>query len=472
MYSHHSKIYHVAVQELCRLQECIKKECPENKDMHQLLEQNTMAYGKELALILEYPMQEAIKKLQVLQKEYFYTVSTVLVMFGKEGGELLKECKSILERQQKRMASRKKVLILTISAGNGHKTAAYAIEETFKRTYGYDYEVVVHDVDVDLNTIYESSVKYTPQVYKWLFESTDSGDYVGLVHNVGYPLFAKKLDEIIEAEAPDVVVSSYCFPGLGQWIQKSLRQREVYVPFITVVTDSTSIHHMWIAEGVDYYLVPNEETKQSMEKRGVSAAQIKVFGFPVSPYFFDDIDVAMERNNEGLASKLPTFLVSIGTGGSMKEVKFLNEFVKRFEGRAQCMVVTGKNKGIYQAVKSQIASPSVKVYGWITDMYKKLHMADVVVTKAGGATVMECVAIKKPMVITKVLPGQEQGNAELVEEYGLGRVLKKRESLLDVMEEFVFHPEMIEEIHKHFDQVTIAQSTYKTVHFIRELLEG
>lgn len=42
--------------------------------------------------------------------------------------------------------------------------------------------------------------------------------------------------------------------------------------------------------------------------------------------------------------------------------------------------------------------------------------------KAGGAAVQEALAAVTPMIITKVLPGQEEGNARLLLQYGCAAV--------------------------------------------------
>jgi processive 1,2-diacylglycerol beta-glucosyltransferase len=46
--------------------------------------------------------------------------------------------------------------------------------------------------------------------------------------------------------------------------------------------------------------------------------------------------------------------------------------------------------------------------------------SDVVLTKAGGATVHECLAAGVPAVVNYVIPGQEEGNLELLERLGCG----------------------------------------------------
>jgi processive 1,2-diacylglycerol beta-glucosyltransferase len=46
--------------------------------------------------------------------------------------------------------------------------------------------------------------------------------------------------------------------------------------------------------------------------------------------------------------------------------------------------------------------------------------SQLILTKAGGATVHECLAAAVPAVINYVIPGQEEGNARLLELTGCG----------------------------------------------------
>jgi histidinol phosphatase-like PHP family hydrolase len=49
----------------------------------------------------------------------------------------------------------------------------------------------------------------------------------------------------------------------------------------------------------------------------------------------------------------------------------------------------------------------------------------IVITKAGGATVQEAIAGRCPMILNQVIPGQEDGNARLVEQLDVGEVAEK-----------------------------------------------
>ena len=52
------------------------------------------------------------------------------------------------------------------------------------------------------------------------------------------------------------------------------------------------------------------------------------------------------------------------------------------------------------------------------------------ISKAGGATVQETIAAKCPMIISQIVPGQEEGNARLIEETRSGAVATTAEAII------------------------------------------
>lgn len=88
---------------------------------------------------------------------------------------------------------------------------------------------------------------------------------------------------------------------------------------------------------------------------------------------------------------------------------------------------------------------------------------------------MECIAVKRPMIITKVLPGQEEGNAETVRKYGLGDVLLREgdgEEILQSIEKFITDPKRVEKLTKNFDAITIPKATFKVAEFVKSLIRS
>src|SRR6202035_470778 len=80
---------------------------------------------------------------------------------------------------------------------------------------------------------------------------------------------------------------------------------------------------------------------------------------------------------------------------------------------AEIVVVCGKNEKLKreaEAVAADLATP-VRVLGFVDPIADLLRGADVVVTKPGGLTTSECLALGKPTVFYEAAPRQESATA-------------------------------------------------------------
>jgi processive 1,2-diacylglycerol beta-glucosyltransferase len=57
----------------------------------------------------------------------------------------------------------------------------------------------------------------------------------------------------------------------------------------------------------------------------------------------------------------------------------------------------------------------------------------VVVSKAGGATTQEAIAARCPMIVNQVVPGQEEGNCELLLRHRAGALATTPKSVLETL---------------------------------------
>jgi predicted metal-dependent phosphoesterase TrpH len=62
-----------------------------------------------------------------------------------------------------------------------------------------------------------------------------------------------------------------------------------------------------------------------------------------------------------------------------------------------------------------------------------------IISKAGGATVQEAIAARIPMIVNQVIPGQEEGNAELIWRCGLGAIAEKNKEVAELVENAFAH---------------------------------
>ena len=91
-----------------------------------------------------------------------------------------------------------------------------------------------------------------------------------------------------------------------------------------------------------------------------------------------------------------------------------------------------------------------------------IKAADIVLTKAGGATVMECIAAEKPMIITSTIARHERGNAELVKRYDLGIVENKHKpqitkSIQSIQKKYKIHKKNLKKLSNPQASLSIAK---------------
>jgi processive 1,2-diacylglycerol beta-glucosyltransferase len=310
-------------------------------------------------------------------------------------------------------ATKRPILILTSAFGEGHNAAARNLA-TALRTLDPDRPVEVRDLFAEaygrlykiVQKGYFLFINHCPGLwgafYKYLDKDKAAPGRVA-VYKRGARLLARTVAEM----RPAVIASTY--PGYNHLLDHLHGKTDRPFRTVTVVTDSITINSLWHSGHSDLFLVPNEETAEVMENAGVPRAKLSVTGFPVPPVF----ETLRGRRTVPGTGHLPKvlFLANPGQKNATGILKELGS-VEGIELSAAC----GRDEKLrttLQAIASRFRKP-IKVEGWMPDLPERLAANHLIVAKAGGATVQECLAAATPLVMSQVIPGQEEGNAELL----------------------------------------------------------
>jgi UDP-N-acetylglucosamine:LPS N-acetylglucosamine transferase len=348
----------------------------------------------------------------------------------------------------------KKILILTASFGDGHNAAARNLRDAIELLTD-DAKVEVLDVFeatyTSLNTLlkraYNGLVRYAPSVWSTVFATFDNPS-----------LFRRQMDTmgklkeslagVLRDTEPDVVVSTY--PVYGHLIEEIFREHsERPFRFVTVVTDSISVCSAWYRASCDLFVVANEPTAKVLVKAGVEERRVKALGFPVSPVFDQERPAPISAPKDGERFKL---LYVINTGKA-KVGKALKQLLKI--QNADLTITVGRDASLKAKLTERFRdySDRVTIHGWTNQMPRLLMSHHLLIGKAGGAMVQEAIAAKCPMIINQVIPGQEEGNARLIEKLGVGAVAEKRKEVRELVEEaFAHQARQWQEWREHLEQ--------------------
>jgi processive 1,2-diacylglycerol beta-glucosyltransferase len=318
-----------------------------------------------------------------------------------------------------------RVLIATVTAGGGHLAAAAALQEAWcaQRPGDVLEKVDVLDFASKLQRkIYTESyvkvVEHIPELYALVFKRTDDHKEVqkatsfrrSFAHHTN-----KKFVKYLQAFKPDMVLCPHYLPLeiIGHLEYKNNGP----VPFsVSIVTDFEA-HAFWLEPSVNCYCVAAEETKGSLVARGVAAEHVAVTGIPIASKFSERLNHFEIRRRFGLRDDLPVLLVLAG-GFGMGPVDEILAQLDKVEGYFHTIVVAGKNEELRHELACQERKHPTQVLGFAKNMHELMAVADLIVTKPGGLTTSEALAMGKPMLIINPIPGQEAANSDFLLEHG------------------------------------------------------
>lgn len=264
---------------------------------------------------------------------------------------------------------------------------------------------------------YQMLITRAPWAWAWMFARSakmnfDQGlDTVAALRNA--------IGTLLEKHRPRAVVCTY--PLYPKLLQQLRCKGRAIPPVFTVITDSISIHPMWLLAPSDAYFVADEDSKQSAVKLGAAPDQVHATGFPVSLDFTQPPDPAECVSPHGKVIYLP----STGVGHVAQTLEALRPLVA---SGVKLTLPLGKHASrLHQVVTrftDAVRGADVEVLGWTNQIPRLLMTHDLVVCKAGGAILHEALAATCPAVIDYVVPGQEEGNAELLTKHECGVTTK------------------------------------------------
>jgi len=329
-----------------------------------------------------------------------------------------------------------RILIATVTAGAGHLAAAAALDEAWRTSRPTD---VVERTDLVkffsplhrkiVSDGYVSVVERAPELWGMMFSKTDSPKQAERINRLKriFPSqsrirFARHLKEF----KPDAVLCTHYLPlETLSW----LRQRKDGLrPLVVSIVTDFEAHALWMEPCVDLYCVATEETKARLVARGAAAEKVVATGIPISAKFAAKTDVKAVRKALGLRDDLPVLLALGGGFGMGPLAKILAELDK-VEQVFQTVVVTGRNEELRRELASQDRKHPTRVLGYASNMHELMAVADLIISKPGGLTSSEVLAMGKPLFIVSPIPGQEAANSDFLLERGAAAKANRVEDL-------------------------------------------
>jgi processive 1,2-diacylglycerol beta-glucosyltransferase len=319
------------------------------------------------------------------------------------------------------------VAVLSVSAGAGHVRAAQAL--CAAADLGFPHLRLTHIDVMDVvppafrklyAELYIKLVEKMPLAWAYLYQRTDRravrSPFDRLRRSVER-LNTRKLDRELRRLAPQAIVCTHFLPA--ELLSQRIRRGRPTPPVWVQVTDFDA-HGLWLQPHMAGYFVANDEVAWRIAARGIARERVFVTGIPIMPQFSTAPPRAECAAELGLDADRTTLLLMSG-GAGVGGIERLAERLVTLGLRAQIIALAGRNQALLAALR-RIARryPGRLVPLGFTDAVERvMAAADVAITKPGGLTSSECLAMGLPIIVISPIPGQEERNADFLLESGV-----------------------------------------------------
>ena len=325
-------------------------------------------------------------------------------------------------------AAAPRLVLLSVSAGAGHVRAAAALCAQAQAS-----GMAVTHIDVMSGVpswfrwvyaeLYAILVNHAPQLWRWLYSRMNQRGSASLLQTLRCAIeqraSAAWLAQVA-AIAPDVIVCTHFMPAevLGKLQAGAGGAVRFNCPVYVHVTDF-DLHAMWVQPGVAGYFVACDELRFHLQRAGVAAACVAVTGIALTAQFAPMPRQDTLLREHGFNPRRPTVLL-MGGGGGFGGLDRIAAQLLESAGDFQLLVMAGSNATALAALRllADKWPGRLAAMGHTDQVAQLMASVDVVITKPGGLTSSECLAIGVAMIVNAPIPGQEERNADHLLEQG------------------------------------------------------
>ena len=351
----------------------------------------------------------------------------------------------------------KKILIFYASYGGGHLTAAKSIENYLKQNYSNTsielidcMKYINKPIEKITTAAYREMAKKLPWAWGKIYSDSQKGPLAHITTRSN-KIMAIKLLRLLREKQPDLIISTHPFGS--QMCSYLKRKEKIHAKIATIMTDFAP-HDQWLIgkEYTDYYFVAHNKMKDYLKLQNIEDNKIFATGIPISSRFLEDFDTNAILKSFGLDPNKQTILFFAGGEFGLGKNQTINIFeciVNNFKN-IQMVAIAGKNEKMKKQFEYIVnlcgRENSIKVLPFTDKVPELMHISDLVITKPGGLTVTESLASNLPILVINPIPGQEEENAEFLEENRIAIWLKKKDDVEQVLNNLLNNKEKLLEM--------------------------
>ncbi len=348
----------------------------------------------------------------------------------------------------------KKILILTVTAGNGHNACANAMKKQLE-SYGNTQVEVVEIIKTyssaalqfTVNKGYCFSVSKLPKIYKIFYDKYRKANpekrYVCAAQGAALSTVNGIYNKISQFK-PNVIFCTHFYAAIAL---SDLKIRyNLPCKCIATILDYV-VSPFWEASiNIDYLTIPNSDFVNEFVFKGFKESKLLPFGIPCHTDNNSTLSKESARRKLDIDENTFTVLTMFGGGHWNGGFKLFKNILSTVNGKnVQIIVINGKNEKNFKKISKLQKKVNIKILnvGYTYNIPLYLSAADVAVTKCGGVSSSEMLNAELPMVVTKKIPAQEIYNLHYLEEKGAAVSFKTAKELKEILNEMFIKPQLL-----------------------------
>ena len=332
----------------------------------------------------------------------------------------------------------KRVLIVSLSVGGGHGKAGEVVAAAL-RELAPEWEARCIDLRDYMPgwfralyvTGYLFIVRRIPWIWGFLYRHAPSRKG-GTMPRWLLGLATGPYERLVREFEPDVILATQVTASEAT---NRLRARGIYRGAAATVLTDLDAHPAWRADHIDTFFVPDEAVRDGLLRLGLPADRVEATGIPIDPAFEQPFDAEALKAKHGVRPGVPVVLMM---GGSLG-LGPIEAVVQKLVATGQpldLLVIAGHNQRLRERLGRLEPSGQcrLRVLGFIDYVAELMAVADLFVSKPGGLSMTEALALGVPTLAIGPLPGQEEANAAHLEAQGAVRRLGPHDDLAEAVQ--------------------------------------
>lgn len=325
----------------------------------------------------------------------------------------------------------KKLLLLSVGYGQGHHSAAAALAEEYTAR-GWECRTLdpcaaAHPLLFGISQAYYAfCVRRAPELWAFTYDMTETADWR---YCVRWPVLrgaTAAVEEALVSFRPSLVICTY--PLFAYMLDDIAARGRYRVPYAMVVTDALTISSPWMKSQAPLVFVPDTLSQQQVcDRYGLTADKVQAAGFPVRRAFTPNTALLPPSADDFRI----IYACYISKRRSLEQVRAI---LDRFP-QAHLTVLAGDFLPLFRRYfTAELKNGRLTLLHHCEKMPELMRAAHVYIGKAGAATLFECYCTELPMLVNYALPGQEQGNQELMQLDGAGQRIHSTADLMHALQ--------------------------------------